>query len=82
MDTTFGSHLGLLPPLPKSSRDDGYSSDSSTNEEVELQDKMYLLVVMALNLYITMLNYFEPIELSRENQVSITSNLPVRDLLE
>lgn len=40
-----------------------------------------MLLVMALSLYIMMLNSFQPIELSQENQISMVNpSLPMNDL--
>lgn len=42
---------------------------------------MRLLVLMALQIYITLLNSIQPIELSCENQISVNPEFPMNDLL-
>lgn len=40
-----------------------------------------MLLLMALHMYVTLLNQFQPIELSRENQISVNPDFPMNDLL-
>lgn len=70
----------MLPSPPKSSESELWSSDSSTDSEADIKDMCFLLI-MALSLYATMVNSFQPIELSRENQVLVNPTMLVNDLL-
>lgn len=74
-----------IPTLPLSTVDSSSSSHSdstnSSDSSIDQDDDMLLLVIMALHLYVTLLNLFEPIELSRENQILVNVALPLNDML-
>lgn len=57
------------------------SSESFDEDKIAIEDDMCMLLLMAPHLYIMMLNSFQPIELSKENQISINFLLLVNDLL-
>lgn len=60
---------------------DSVTTNLSDEESIAFKDDYCLLLVMALSLYVTMLNLFQPIELSRENQISVNPMLPMNNLL-
>lgn len=57
-------------------------SDSSSDESViHLDVQLFLILATTIKTYLTMIESFEPIELSSENQSFVIHNLQVNDLL-
>lgn len=75
-----------LPTLERindnsSSSGNSSSDDSLDSEASQLDDDCFLIAILALHLYVTVLSNFQPIELSKENQVLVNPTFPVNDLL-
>lgn len=75
-----------LPP-PLEPRLD-YKSNSTSDDSIEVrsddevEDEMAMLLLIALHTSVMLLLSFQPIELSRENRISINPNFPMNNLLD
>lgn len=77
----FDDGIPNLPLLSNSSDSTSNNKFFSNDEDLDVNEKSMFLIIMDLHLYVMLLNSFQPIELSCENQISINSVILVNDLL-
>lgn len=73
--------LPTLQRFDDSSSNSSSSVDSSDDESSQVDEDSYFVAFLALHLYVTLLNNLQPIELSRENQISVNPTMLVNNLL-